>query len=180
MKKILPIPPRHGVTERMAQQPCDTRAPLVQRLRIVQLVFLLAACAMSASAQPYAIDWFSIDGGGGTSTGGVYAVSGTVGQPNAGGPMSGGQYSVTGGFWRLLAVVPTPGAPTLTITRTTTNTVVISWPSPSTGFQLQQKTNTISSVNWSNVLTTPADDGTTKSVLVSPPTGNRFYRLFKP
>jgi hypothetical protein len=24
------------------------------------------------------------------------------------------------------------------------------------------------------------DDGTTQSLLVNPPTGNRFYRLFKP
>jgi hypothetical protein len=29
------------------------------------------------------LDWFTIDGGGGTSTGGVYAVSGTIGQPDA-------------------------------------------------------------------------------------------------
>jgi hypothetical protein len=30
-------------------------------------------------AQSYSIDWFTIDGGGGTSTG-VYSVSGTIGQ----------------------------------------------------------------------------------------------------
>ena len=35
-------------------------------------------------AQSYQIDWFTIDGGGGTSTGGVYSVSGTIGQPDAG------------------------------------------------------------------------------------------------
>jgi hypothetical protein len=35
--------------------------------------------ASSASAQSYSIDWFTIDGGGGTSTGGVYSVSGTIG-----------------------------------------------------------------------------------------------------
>src|SRR5437899_2475559 len=50
---------------------------------------VLAACcwalllATSAHAQSYSIDWFTIDGGGGTSTGGVYQVSGTVGQPDA-------------------------------------------------------------------------------------------------
>ena len=27
---------------------------------------------------------------------------------------------------------------------------------------------------------TPDDDGTTKTLLVNPPTGNRFYRLHKP
>ena len=32
--------------------------------------------------------------GGGTSTGGVYSLSGTIGQPDAGGPMTGGQYAL--------------------------------------------------------------------------------------
>ena len=64
----------------------------------------------------------------------------------------------------------------LTIARTTTNTVAVSWPSPSSGFTLQQNTNSIASVNSSSV-TTIQDDGTTKTLVVNPPTGNRFYRL---
>lgn len=46
-----------------------------------------------------AIDWWTVDGGGGTASGGGYTVSGTVGQPEAGGVSSGGIYGVTGGFW---------------------------------------------------------------------------------
>src|SRR6185436_6831575 len=46
----------------------------------------------------------------------------------------GGNFSLTGGFWSLLAVVPTPGAPKLTITLLGANTAKVSWPSPSTGF----------------------------------------------
>ena len=145
--------------------------------------FLGLACAVglttAVSAQSYSIDWFTIDGGGGTSTGGVYSVSGTIGQPDAG-KMSGGNYSIEGGFWGILAAVQTPGAPLLSIARTTTNTVAVFWPSPSTSYQLQQNTNSVSSVNWSNVLSAPTDDGTTRTVIVNPPTGNRFYRLFKP
>ena len=143
-----------------------------------KLGFLLLALCSSAQAQ-YTIDWHTIDGGGGTSTGGVYSVSGTIGQPDAG-KMSGGNYTIDGGFWGIIAAVQTPGAPLLSIARTATNTVAVFWPSPSTGFVLQQNTNSVSSVNWSNVLTTPTDDGTTKSVVVNPPTGNRFYRLWKP
>src|ERR1017187_3908814 len=79
----------------------------------------LVACflgfAVTAFAQNYSVDWYKISGGGGTSTGAVYSVSGTIGQPDASGAMSGGQYSVTGGFWALYAV-QTPGAPALTIT----------------------------------------------------------------
>jgi hypothetical protein len=55
-------------------------------------------CATSAPAQSYIIDWFTIDGGSGTSIGGGFAVSGTLGQPDAG-AMSGGIYSLAGGFW---------------------------------------------------------------------------------
>ena len=141
--------------------------------------FLFSALCFAAHAQ-YSIDWHTIHGGGGTSTGGVYSVSGTIGQPDAGATMSGGNYTIDGGFWGLIAAVQTPGAPLLTIARTTTNTVAVFWPSPSTGFTLQQNTNNVNSVNWSDVLTTPSDDGTTKTVIVNPPTGNRFYRLFKP
>ena len=72
------------------------------------------------------------------------------------------------------------GTPSLTIFRSSTNTAVVSWPSPSTGFGLQQNTNSLSSVNWSNVATTPGDNGTNKFIIVNPPNGNRFYRLFKP
>ena len=72
------------------------------------------------------------------------------------------------------------GAPSLTIFRSPTNTVIVSWPSPSTGFGLQQNTNSVSSINWSNVTTGILDDGTNKSLLVNPPTGSRFYRLYKP
>jgi hypothetical protein len=71
-------------------------------------------------------------------------------------------------------------APSLTIFRSTTNTAVVSWPSPSTDFGLQQNTNGVSSVNWSNVATAPADNGTNKFIIFDPPIGNRFYRLFKP
>lgn len=41
----------------------------------------------------------TIDGGGGTSTGGVFELSGTFGQPDAGAEMTGGDFALTGGFW---------------------------------------------------------------------------------
>ena len=70
------------------------------------LTFLLLV--LRASAQSFSIDWFTIDGGGGTSTGGVFSVSGTIGQPDAGTPMSGGNFSVSGGFWSMDSGSPTP------------------------------------------------------------------------
>lgn len=70
--------------------------------------------------------------------------------------------------------------PSLTIQRMTTNTVAISWPSPSTGFTLQQNTNDIATTNWNTVLATPTDNGATKTVIVNTPDGTRFYRLSNP
>ena len=154
---------------------------MTQRTQQTILTLLtIFGAAITTPAQTFTIDWFTIDGGGGTSTGGVYSVSGTIGQPDADGPASGGNYSLTDGFWSLLSVVQTPGSPVLSIMLTATNTALVSWPSPSTGFSLQQNTNGVGTVNWSNALTTPTDDGTIKYIIVNPSSGNRFYRLFKP
>ncbi len=77
------------------------------------------------------------------------------------------------------ALYASVAAPTLHI-ELQTNTVVVSWPSPSTGWNLQQNTNSVSSLNWSNVTSGIQDDGMAKTFIVNPATGNRFYRLQKP
>ena len=92
--------------------------------------------------------------------------------------MTGGSYSLTGGFWSLFAV-QTPGAPTLRIFLTTTNTAIIAWPAPSTGYALQSNTN-LSTTNWANVTNTVNVVGNENQVIVSPPAGNRYFRLNHP
>src|SRR5215212_11668383 len=104
------------------------------------LTLALLFAGIETQAQNYSIDWYKIAGGGGTSTGGVYSVSGTIGQHDAGGPMTGGNFSLTGGFWSLYAV-QTVGAPVLSIKLTTTNTAQVYWSSPSLNFNLQVNTN---------------------------------------
>jgi hypothetical protein len=141
------------------------------------LCFLASAACLPAFAQQYSIDWFKISGGGGTSTGATYQVTGTIGQPDAGGAMTGGNYSLTGGFWSLISVVQTIGAPTLTITHSG-NSVTVSWPYPSTGWTLQQNSDLATS-NW-----TPSggisNDGVNNFITLISPTGNLFFRLSKP
>ncbi len=143
---------------------------------------LLAALLLSGicgHAQSFSIDWFTIDGGGGTSTGGVFAVSGTIGQSDANPqPMTGGSFTLIGGFWSLFAV-QTPGAPLLTIRLTSANAATVSWPSPSAGFILQQNAD-LNTSNWVAASQTVTDNGSNRSIIVNPPAGNRFYRLFKP
>jgi hypothetical protein len=146
--------------------------------RTILLRFLVAAVCLPAVAQPYTINWHKIAGGGGTSTGGVYSVSGTIGQHDAGGPLTGGNFSLAGGFWALTAV-QTPGAPTVGIVLTSTNTAVVYWPSPSTGFSLQVNTD-LTTGNWTAPGETVQDNGTIKYIIVNPPTGRKFYRLKYP
>jgi hypothetical protein len=143
---------------------------------LAMLHIILFYSSVNLRAQTYSIDRFNIDGGGGVSTGGVYSVSGTIGQLDATPqPLTGGDYSLAGGFWPLFAL-QTPGAPLLHITLTSTNTAVVSWPSPSIGFTLQQNAD-LGTTNWVAAPQTVNDNGTIKFIIVNPPTGNRFYRL---
>jgi hypothetical protein len=143
------------------------------------LSFLLLLAASAAHAQQYSIEWYKIAGGGGASTGATYQVTGTVGQPDAGSAMSGGQYSVTGGFWSLVAVVQTAGAPTLTITRSG-NSVTVSWPLAANGFGLQQNNNVANPAGWSAYGGTVSTNNSVNSITLTPPTGTLFFRLMQP
>jgi hypothetical protein len=134
----------------------------------------------NVQAQSYSIDWSAVDGGGGTSTGRVYSVSGTIGQPDAGEPITDGSFSLTGGFWALCAL-QTPGAPPLSIARTATNTVVVWWSLPDTGWKLQAATSLVAPGSIWMEIPPPYTTNTTSLYRVEPmPLGNKFYRLHKP
>jgi hypothetical protein len=141
------------------------------------LLAMLLLAPIVAPAQSYSIDWYKIAGGGGTSTNGQFSITGTIGQPDASGAMSGGSYSLSGGFWSLVSVVQTAGAPMLTITHTG-NTVTVSWPYPSTGWTLHQNPD-LTTANWSSSGGI-ANDGTNNFITLTSPTGNLFFRLSNP
>jgi hypothetical protein len=61
-------------------------------------VLLLVMLAVSAAGGQYELSWYTIDGGGGRSTSGPYALTGTIGQPDAAWSRGGG-YELLGGFW---------------------------------------------------------------------------------
>ena len=67
-------------------------------------------------------------------------------------------------------------SPSLKIFLTSTNTAVISWPYPSTGWSLQQA-GELSTSNWITPPETIANDGTNNFIVVTPPSGNLFFRL---
>ena len=141
-------------------------------------VALLVVSTTVALGQSYTVDRFTVDGGGSTSTGGVYSVTGTIGQPDAG-TMSGGNYTLQGGFWGVLAAVQSPGAPLLSVTLTPTNTVVVWWALSETGWQLQATTNLVTTGSiWTG--RAYITNGANCVYIESPPSGNRFYRLHEP
>ncbi|MEO7298474.1 MAG: hypothetical protein ABI042_07850 [Verrucomicrobiota bacterium] len=144
----------------------------------ISIILITVLGESTLPAQSYSLDWYTIDGGGGTSTGGVYSVSGTIGQPDTG-KMAGGNYTLDGGFWGIIAVVQTPGASLLTITRSNTFAIV-SWPDTATGFQLENNSNLSLTNGWATAPQTRSTNGGQISVTVPAATGNNFYRLKNP
>jgi hypothetical protein len=163
--------PQH---ERPAMQPAPASKLRHLLRRLLPLTFCLCAQAQ------FSLDWWTVDGGGGASTGGVYAVSGTIGQPDAG-PMSGGQFTLVGGFWGIVAGVQTPGAPYVSVIRSNL-AVVVSWAKADPNWKLEftSQLATTGTSSWTLIPppypTNATDCLVTEAALV----GNRFYRLRKP
>jgi hypothetical protein len=135
-------------------------------------------------AQSYSLDWWTVDGGGGPSTVGAYSVGGSIGRPDAGtmsGTNASGQtFALVGGFGSVIAAVQTPGAPCLTLFRTATNTVVVSWPAPAEGWVLES-TNALPGISapWPQIPPPYQTNGANRQFTESSPTGNEFYHLRK-
>jgi len=70
---------------------------VVRWMILLSTVFLISS-APAQTGGPYQLSWSTIDGGGGTSAGGSYKLTGTIGQPDAYW-ISGGIYELLGGFW---------------------------------------------------------------------------------
>jgi uncharacterized repeat protein (TIGR03803 family) len=105
---------------------------------------------------------------GSTPYGSVALVGSAIyGVTDLGGPGGGGVVFSIGGL--------VLSAPALQIGGSSSS-VTISWPSPSTGYVLQQSTNLLPA-GWSDFQGVISNDGTTKSVTISPATGVQFFRL---
>jgi hypothetical protein len=65
---------------------------------VVLLAGLTAAFAPLGGGS-FDLAWHTIDGGGGTSTGGPFELTGTIAQPDAGPALTGGAFELAGGFW---------------------------------------------------------------------------------
>jgi hypothetical protein len=131
-----------------------------------------------ALAQPFAINWFAIAGGGGSGSDGTHSVSGTIGQTDAGGPLTNAQFSVAGGFWVFIQDNTPPMflAPRLEITLVSGQARVF-WLTNVSGFILQSNGSVVQPAGWADVSGTPGVTGS-NFFLDFPPIGTtRFFRL---
>jgi len=127
-----------------------------------------------ASAQNFSVDWFTVDGGGGSSAAGAFSVNGTAGQPDAG-TMRVGAFSVVGGFWSFtsdtlsLAVSNSPAG------------VVVYWNRPALNWVLDESPVLLSAPPhpWTQVAFPYQTNATHIYVTIPAPAANKFYRLRK-
>ena len=70
------------------------KTPFVIFFCVVLIILFVSARAVG----DYEISWYTIDGGGGVSSGGPYTLTGTIGQADADWS-EGGDYELLGGFW---------------------------------------------------------------------------------
>ncbi|MDZ4753539.1 MAG: hypothetical protein SGJ11_03475 [Phycisphaerae bacterium] len=66
---------------------------------LIALVAVAAPVGADDAGVAFDLSWHTVDGGGGTSSGGTFSMSGTIGQCDAGDIMIGGTFEFEGGFW---------------------------------------------------------------------------------
>lgn len=142
-------------------------------MKTLVLFFSLLIPAVG-EAQSYSIDWYKVSGGGGSSAGGAYSVSATIGQHDSGGGMSGGNYSLVGGFWTITSLVQTAGGPALYV-GSSGSTVTVYWKNVP-GWTLQQNSNLGDGNGWAASSGVTTANGT-NYLSVTSPAGNRFFRV---
>jgi hypothetical protein len=144
------------------------------------LLFSLVALTSAARAQSV-INWFTLDAGGGAQSSASYLVNFTAGQTDVGTTvLTSANYRIIPGFWALEDLGPATGLPELDIVLNGAN-VILSWPSPSTGFSLEQTDSlNVLPASWSNTPGVVSDNGFIKSITIPHNVAKRFYRLRRP
>lgn len=111
--------------------------------------------------------------GGGTSTGGAFALTGVAGQADAG-TLQGGAFTLVGGFIGVLAAPTVGGDATLVVTLNAAGEAALTWDRD--GYVLEFRSGLDDAAGWQAV--TPAPAGRTFSAPASLPA--RFFRLRRP
>lgn len=152
--------------------PPRSRRGLKFSLAAMLLLSTLTLRLSTVHAQPFALESWSIDGGGGTSAGSGFSLTGTIGQPDAG-VLAGGGFTLVGGFpgWHIVPAGPV----TLTVQLRADGRVHVTWARGEAAWQLEVATRFGATADWQTVSAPGATSYT------APTTGpTRFFRLSHP
>jgi hypothetical protein len=138
-------------------------------------MLVLVAAPMLAIGQSYGIDWFTIESGGGISSGGAYQLAGTIGQTDAGSLVE-GNYVLDGGFWAHPFVLELTQIPSVTIALNGSQ-VVLAWPVVSAGFVLESVSSLRPPIVWELVSASVEVSAGMNLVRVPALEAARYYRL---
>lgn len=139
------------------------------------LIASLSLFIATASRAGTAINWWTVDGGGGISQGGGYKLQGTIGQFDAGDKSSNLQgVTLQGGYWSAEPLTLT--LPQLTIVLQPSGQVQVSWGSDAAGYHVEVSYDLQS---WDGTgfpqIIVPGNLTNTPSAVVP----KKFYRLRK-
>jgi len=152
-------------------------------MKLTRLLFLSLVCpALAGAAESLSIDWYTVDGGGGSTSAGDFTLSGTVGQPDAGALIASGyDFAVFGGYWGQFGdVIPVPPErPVLSISFAGPNSLLLFWPASQAGYLVQKRLADAQS--WNDLTTTPVVVGNEYQVALSftPADAPTYFRLRK-
>ena len=141
------------------------------------VIGLTLSMAQGLRAQ-YEIPWYTMDSGGGTSVGGAYELSGTIGQQDVG-RSTGGDYELVAGFWAFAFVVQSDDGPKLKIRYLSPTEALIYWDADAPPAILQQSTDLTDEAGWSDDPDTPVWEEGEYRLIVTPGSVPLFYRLRK-
>ena len=156
----------------------NQRYSLLSTAAKIATALALAVAVSVAMAQTFSIEGRTTSGGGGgVSAGGGFSVSGTTaGQPDTG-DSSGGAFGTDGGFWAVVSVVQTPGAPPIAFRRQA-GVLQVFWPLPDAGWELA---TTVDLTTWTVVPpATYESDDVNRFVRVLKPGARCYFRLYHP
>ncbi len=137
----------------------------------VAVGFILARGQNTFATDTYALDWQTIHGGAGSSSGGPYRLTGLVRRAGAG-VVSGSGYAESGGLNPELVVVPPSLEFPELLIQAKGREVNISWAPIVAGFVLESADSLVAPV-WTVV-------GPSDPVVLPITTGAKYYRLRKP
>ena len=146
----------------------------MRRILIPLGIFLIGSGVTFAG--DLSVNNLRISPGGGTSSGGNFRLTTTLGQPT--------RLTLGGGSFRLntsissLTVIQTPGAPLLDLKIFGPN-LVLSWALPTTEYRLQMNADLALTNAWTPVIQAPLTNQGIVSVSLPAPAGNRFFRLHR-